>query len=145
MHNWLEGILQHHLRILWHIRAPEEVNKTVVELEKDEQWSQADSQESAEELEGLQEEAEEQADVAARAMRESPSPPLLTASDATPTQDNIQPNPYLFMDIDDGDDEMIDSDSDFVSLNSEMFMFSDSELAAIRDCIANISLPTWVE
>ena len=71
MHNWLEGILQHHLRILWRIGVPEEVKKTVVKLEKDEQWSQADSQESAKELEGLQEEAEEaeeQADVATRAM-----------------------------------------------------------------------------
>ena len=77
MHNWLEGILQHHLHILWHIGVPEEVKKAVVKLEKDEQWSQPDSQESAEELEGLQEEAEEalqQADVAAHAMRESPSP-----------------------------------------------------------------------
>ena len=68
MHNWLEGILQHHLRILWRIGVPEEVKKTVVELEKDEQWSQVDSQESAKELEGLQEEAEEQADAAACAM-----------------------------------------------------------------------------
>ena len=147
MHNWLEGILQHHLRILWRIGVPEEVKKAVVELEKDEQWSQADSQESAEELEGLQEEAEEalqQADVAAHAMRDSPSPTRLTASDATPTQDNTQPNPYPFMDIEDGDDETIDSDSDFVPLDLETFTFSDTELAAIRDCIANISLPTWI-
>jgi hypothetical protein len=49
------------------------------------------------------------------------------------------------MDVDNGDDdEMIDSDSDFVPLDSETFTFSDSELAAIRDCISNISLPTWV-
>ena len=47
------------------------------------------------------------------------------------------------MDIDDGDDETIDSNSNFVPLNSETFMFSDTELTAIRDCIANISLPTW--
>ena len=47
------------------------------------------------------------------------------------------------MDIDDGDNEMIDSDSDFVPLDSEMFTFSDTELTAICDCIANISLPTW--
>ena len=71
MHNWLEDILQHHLHILWHIGAPEEINKTVVKLEKDKQWLQVDSQESAKELEGLQEEAEEaeeQADVATHAM-----------------------------------------------------------------------------
>ena len=149
MHNWLEGVLQHHLRVLWCIGPPEELKKAVVELEKDEQWSQADSQESAEELEGLQKEAEEaneQADVAARAMRDSPSPTLSTASNVTPTQDNPQPNPYPFMDVDNGndDDETIDSDSDFIPLNSETFTFSDSELAAIRDCISNISLPTWV-
>ena len=149
MHNWLEGVLQHHLRVLWRIGPPEELKKAVVELEKDEQWSQADSQESAEELEGLQKEAEEaneQADAAAHAMRDSPSPTLSTASNVTPTQDNPQPNPYPFMDVDNGDDddETIDSDSDFIPLDSETFTFSDSELAAIRDCISNISLPTWV-
>ena len=141
MHNWLEGILQHHLCILWHIGVPEEVKKTVVELEKDEQWLQADSQESAEELEGLQKEVEEQADMAAHAIQESPSSMLSTASDATPTQDNMKPNLYPFIDIDDGDDEMIDSNSDFVPLDSEIFTFSDSELTTICNCIADISLP----
>ena len=50
------------------------------------------------------------------------------------------------MDVDNGDDnnETIDSDSDFIPLDLEMFTFSNSELAAIRDCISNISLPTWV-
>ena len=146
MHNWLEGVLQHHLRVLWCIGLPEEIKKVAVELEKDEQWSQADSHESAEELEGLQkaaEEANEQADVEAHTMRSSPT--LSTASNVTPTQDDPQLNPYAFMDVDNGDDdEMIDSDSDFVPLDSETFTFSDSELAAIRDCISNISLPTWV-
>ena len=149
MHNWLEGVLQHHLRVLWHIGPPEELKKAIVELKKDEQWSQANSQESAKKLEGLQKEAEEankQADAAACAMQDSPSPTLSTASNVTPTQDNLQPNPYPFMDVDNGDDddETIDSDSNFISLDLEMFTFSDSELAAIRNCISNISLPTWV-
>ena len=49
-------------------------------------------------MRGLQKEAEEaneQADAAARAMQDSPSPTLLTASNVTPTQDNLQPNLYL--------------------------------------------------
>ena len=89
MHNWLEGVLQHHLHILWCIGLPEEVKKITVKLEKDEQWSQADSHESAEELEGLQKEAEEaneQADVEAHAMWSSPM--LLTRSNVTPTQED---------------------------------------------------------
>jgi len=135
MHNWLEGVLQHHLHILWCIGFPEEVKKVTVKLEKDEQWSQADSHESAEELEGLQkevEEANEQADMEARTMQSSPM--LSTRSNITPTQDDPQLNPYAFMDIDNGDnDEMIDSNSNFVPLNSETFTFSNSELAAICD------------
>jgi len=143
MHNWLEGVLQHHLRVLWCIGLPEEAKKVAVELEKDEEWSQADSHESAEELESLQEEANEQANVEAHAMRSSPT--LSTGSNVTPTQDDPRPNPYAFMDDDNGDDdEMTDSDSDFVPLDSETFTFSDSELADICDCISNISLPTWV-
>ena len=139
----LEGVLQHHLHVLC-IGLPEELKKAIVELKKDEQWLQADSQEFAEELEGLQkevEEANEQADIATCAMHEAFSPTLSTTSNVTPTQDNPQPNSYPFID---DDNEMIDLDSDFVPLDSEIFMFSNSELAAIHNCISNISLPTWV-
>ena len=91
------GVLQHHLCVLWYIGLPEEVKKITVKLEKDEQWLQANSHELAEELEGLQKEAEEaneQADVEAHTMWSSPT--LSTRSNVTPTQEDPQPNPYAF-------------------------------------------------
>ena len=84
---------------------------------------------------------------------------LSTTSHVTPTQDDPHPNPYPYMDVpNDGDaqdnpqpnpntpmdvdnDDDDPDDPDFVPADSG---FSSSELAAIRDCISNISLPTWV-
>ena len=154
MHNWLEGILKHHLHVLWCIGLPDEVEKAADELKKDEQWSEADTLESADELLELEEEAAEAERVTRRL-----SSTLSTTSHVTPTQDDPHPNPYPYMDVpNDGDaqdnpqpnpntpmdvdnDDDDPDDPDFVPADSG---FSSSELAAIRDCISNISLPTWV-
>lgn len=65
MHNWLEGILQHHLRDLFGIgrdemaaaKAKGRDSSTVVD--KDEQWTESDAAESAEELDDLAHESAE--------------------------------------------------------------------------------------
>ncbi|KAF8221793.1 hypothetical protein L208DRAFT_1023505, partial [Tricholoma matsutake] len=53
MHNWLEGVLQHQLHALWGIGWDEDESQKVKEVEKDEQWSEADVSNSADELDDL--------------------------------------------------------------------------------------------
>jgi hypothetical protein len=160
MHNWLEGILEDHLRILWGIGSPDDVKKAVVEMEKDEEISATDVSDSASELEDLRREAAEAAEEAGNAMEEDPpmspstsqssvsssSSATLSSSSATPTPDGYQQNPYQFdvpHEMDDDDDPS--KDPDYVDSANLFFSFTDSQLAAIRGCIAGISLPTWVQ
>ena len=53
MHNWLEGILQHHLHSLWRIGQDEDESQKIKEIELDEQLTEEDVSDSTEELEGL--------------------------------------------------------------------------------------------
>ncbi|KAF8235114.1 hypothetical protein L208DRAFT_1543788, partial [Tricholoma matsutake] len=72
MHNWLEGVLQHHLCALWGIGWDEDESQKVKEVEKDEQWSEADVSDSAEELDDLFQEAAKHNLEAAMAMHHTP-------------------------------------------------------------------------
>jgi hypothetical protein len=152
MHNWLEGILKHQLRMLWGI-GPEETQKVDEEIEQDEEWTNADVSESASELDDLLQEAAEASAVAAAAealadaeMQDIPPPtpsPSLTPSQhsnssSTPTPSEHQPQPYLFDFEEDEDPE----DFNYVPNNGTPFSFTDVELQAIRNCISNITLPT---
>jgi hypothetical protein len=65
MHNWIEGVLQHHLRCLWLIGPDEDETQKAKELDKDEEWSDIDVSDSADELDELFHEA-----------AEHPTPPL---------------------------------------------------------------------
>ncbi|KAL1711156.1 hypothetical protein EV121DRAFT_266279 [Schizophyllum commune] len=57
MHNWMEGILQHHLRDLWGIgRDVSWTAAATAVVDSDERWTEADVSESADELHGLEEE-----------------------------------------------------------------------------------------
>ncbi len=67
MHNWLEGVLMQHLRVLWGIgrdQVHEEQMKPDVDLRKEEaryeNWTESDVTESASELEELTRELEEE-------------------------------------------------------------------------------------
>ncbi|KAF9455222.1 hypothetical protein BDZ94DRAFT_1375542 [Collybia nuda] len=141
MHNWLEGILKHHLRILWGIGPDKGDDRDV---EDNDQVSDTDVSESASELDDLYQESIE----AMSAMHSTPSmsPSVSQESSsilsATPTLENFQPNPYAF--DDEESDEDLD-DPDYIAAARTSFNFSKSELVAIRHCISNISLPTWVQ
>ncbi|RDB22345.1 hypothetical protein Hypma_010543 [Hypsizygus marmoreus] len=145
MHNWLEGILQHHLRTLWGIGQSEDETQKAKEIGKDEEWSDTDMSDSADELDDLSQEA---ADFAARPqtppMSLSPSPTSMSldldsdsSSSSTPTP---MAAPYAFSDDED------DSDDDYIPLDDTIaFHFTDAQLQAIRDCIHDVTLPTWVQ
>lgn len=57
MHNWLEGILQHHLHTLWGIGRDENESQKAKEMEKDEQWTEEDVSDSASELDNILQDA----------------------------------------------------------------------------------------
>ncbi len=59
MHNWLEGILEHHLRVLWGVGRDKAHEEKVKERDVDELWSESDISESGSELEELRREVEE--------------------------------------------------------------------------------------
>jgi hypothetical protein len=141
MHNWLEGMLEVQLRILWGIGAPDEVQKATREMEQDEMFSELDISDSASELDDLRKEAKEAAEQAANEMQEdspSPSCSATLSSSATPTPTS---NAYQF----DASDEDKNDDDDPDYVDPSIGNFNDSQIAAIRNCITNISLPTWVQ
>jgi hypothetical protein len=152
MHNWLEGVLQHHLRALWGIGRDENESQKAKEVEQDEQWSEADVSDSAEELDDLLQEAAEYNLEAAMAMQHtppsiSPSPSSSELSDSpssTPTVTQSHTNPYAY-DFNYDDDDDGDDDDSYIPVDSLPFSFTETELQAIRDCIHDITLPTWIQ
>lgn len=136
MHNWLEGILAHHLRSLWGIGRDQKDAKRVKEIEEEEGYSESDLSESANELNDL-------------SPPPSPSPSAASNSDdsssSTPT---ITDQRHIYQFDDDMEDDS-DSDQEYVPPSGPdiggylPFDFPDAQLTAIRDCIHNISLPTW--
>lgn len=143
MHNWLEGILKHHLRTLWGIGRDENETQKVREVDQDEQWTEEDVSDSASELDGLRQEAAEHDIEAAREMQVTPppssrSPSHLTAESSNSSSTITPPQPRNFDDLD-------DDDPDYMPLNTTPFSFTDEELQAIRNCIHDVTLPTWVQ
>jgi hypothetical protein len=148
MHNWLKGILQHHLHALWGIGQDEKESRNVKEMEEDEQWNDMDVSDSADELDDLFEEAaKHDHETFQNTPPMSISPPssltgTLTISSFTPsasssTSTPTQSHPYAFDDDDD--------DSDYIPIDTLPFSFPEPQLQAIMDCIQDSSLPTWIQ
>ncbi|KAL1660029.1 hypothetical protein GGF50DRAFT_64061, partial [Schizophyllum commune] len=155
MHNWLEGICQHHLRDLWGVGRDVISSLLGMAVDEDEKWSAADADESASELSELE------------AERSTASLTLSSGDGSTtPTPSAYTVNPY-FDDYDhsgngseDDDIPMTDAtsfaqallpdddefDGDYVPVDSdEPFTFSPHELQFIRTSIRNILRPSSVE
>ncbi|KAJ7123995.1 hypothetical protein C8R43DRAFT_899328 [Mycena crocata] len=134
MHNWLEGVLQHHLRKLWGIGRNEK-------KDKDESWSESDISESSSELEDLQKEHQAAQEQEQRQIRLASNDDSMdvdeeeSAASTTPT-----PSTFLHVDLDDDDDDEFQPVPD----NKIDFELPEHHLDAIRACIASIDLPTWV-
>ncbi len=132
MHNWLEGVLQHHLRTLWGIGRDQDRAEIVNEMHKDEQWDDTDVSDSADELEELQREVEEHED----------SDESMTLG--SESSGSVTPTPNIGdMHIDSDDD---DNDDDYIPLEDvAVFNFTAFQLDMIHTCIKSVSLPTWVQ
>lgn len=149
MHNWLEGILQHQLQDLWGIGQEQEEKAIAKEVDVDEQWTDTDISESADELDELHREANEYNESLISApstppMSHSPSPMLSShsSSSTTPLPDDHQRYPFLYDEDNEDEDDVMDDD---YALQTTNFHFTETELQAIRNCISNVTIPTWVQ
>ncbi len=146
MHNWLEGVLSEHLRIFWGIGRDQEHEKQAKEIEKDEQWETTDLDESADELQDI---LQDSADFGDEEVPSSPESSHFsryrtrsnassshTESSTTPTP-NFPHNPF---DVEDDPNDPDFNETD----NTVPFTMDDAQLQVIRNCIQNVSLPTWV-
>jgi hypothetical protein len=143
LHNWLEGVLQHQLRELWGIgrKSTEkgDKNEQDTDYEQDtdhEQDTDDDLPESADESEDLENEQTEseseeeesiEEDESASTPRATPARDSDSTPHATPARDVVPPAPA----------KKPGRPTTF------SFTFKKEELEAIRECIRNISLPTW--
>ncbi|KAL1671098.1 hypothetical protein EV122DRAFT_227114, partial [Schizophyllum commune] len=141
MHNWLEGICQHHLRDLWGVGRNILTTLLGMDIDEDEKWSTADAEESAEELSELDAEqaeaTEEESDDSDMEVEERTMDELRNATmgdpDALPFSRTVLP------DEDEFDGEFIPVDPD------EPFAFSAHELQFIRTSISDILRPSSTE
>ncbi|KIJ90700.1 hypothetical protein K443DRAFT_15008 [Laccaria amethystina LaAM-08-1] len=143
MHNWQKGVLKHQLRTLWAIGPEEGSQNNGQAIDEKEQWTATDVSESASELNELHQEA---AEAEAAPLHQNPSfssqhSDRSSTLSGTPTQD--EPHPYAF-DMQDEDEE-VTGDPDYISDTQEHFTFTDAQLQAIRNCISNVTLPTWAQ
>jgi hypothetical protein len=133
MHNWLEGILQHHLRILWGIGRKKAVKP------KDELFSESDVSESSSEVEELHREARQ-------AQQQQPVQ-IASVDNAMDVDDeesaaSTTPTPSTYFNVADDED-----DEDEFFPDPELipkFELPLHDLEAIRACIRDVDLPTWV-
>ncbi|KAJ7061907.1 hypothetical protein B0H15DRAFT_794832 [Mycena belliarum] len=138
MHNTLEGMAEHHLRMLWGIGRQNHAAKDLIEQQKEELFTESDASEASQDIQELQNEADHPEQLAAyMAFR--------AASSTTPTPQNPQNPGDLFMgnfDDDEGDPDFFPPDFDHDGTGA--FNFTDDQLELVRDCIKNVHLPTWV-
>ncbi|KAL1657506.1 hypothetical protein GGF50DRAFT_12706, partial [Schizophyllum commune] len=163
MHNWLEGVLQNHLRNLLGIGRDVQGVRQAAELEQHERWTDADLSESADEVDDLHQEVEEADDSSGdETMRTTSTTPTPSYSElpsgrfprnqtshtpseaASHTAENSGPLDAhaLFFDLDWGEDD--DNDADYFPTGETPFEFTPAQLQLIHDCLSEATLPTWV-
>lgn len=144
MHNWLEGVLEHHLRTLWGIGRDRAHDQRANELDEDEAWDESDVAESASELEELVREADEYAQQVQQGI--PPGPPTPSSSEmsvdsdpqSTPTQTPMPTSP-------ENPDTADPDDGEYIEMPEGVYSLPEAFVDALRICISNISLPTWVD
>ncbi|KAF8164936.1 hypothetical protein B0H34DRAFT_647608, partial [Crassisporium funariophilum] len=147
MHNFLEGVLQHQLRVLWGVGRTKAALKAMAEMEKDENLSNTDTS-NFPTLEDDDEQGSQHGsasgltdDLNAMEMdaMETDQDQLeqMEIDDDTPTPPSI---PITLSLDDDSDDE-----ADLPTDPNNIFDFTTDELEAIRACIRDVYLPTWVQ
>lgn len=144
MHNFLEGILQHQLRVLWGIGRTKAALKEITEMENDETASSSELSDNSDwqgsqhgSTSGLTDDLTHMdVDQDVRMDVDQPSYPD-TSRTATPTPESIS----LSLDDESDSDEANTPTPD----SNKSFNFTGEELEMIRSCIRDVQLPTWVQ
>lgn len=149
MHNWIEGILQHHCRFKWGIGIPTAVGKSSSSKDDDPSVSQTPSPHFApmdidedildDELELLHLDSNQFDDTPSHTKRRHGFPILQTSpvDDYTNELDSggDSSSDEDYSDISDSDDETSDT----------ACIFDPSAMALIHHCLANSVVPTWID
>ncbi|KAF9037878.1 hypothetical protein BDZ89DRAFT_982584, partial [Hymenopellis radicata] len=152
MHNWLEGVLKNQLRGYWGFdRTTQEqraLEKKIQTKEEDEDVDMDQEEEDDDDDGNLTEssvaptevEFESQSSTGLTEIFDQQTT-LVEGSDDedTPTPRNMT---FAMMPDDDDDD---DDDDDYLDLPPGAFSFSEDQKTLVRQCIAEMTLPTWVD
>ncbi|KAH8804155.1 hypothetical protein DL96DRAFT_1474600, partial [Flagelloscypha sp. PMI_526] len=138
MHNWLEGVLQHHLRVYWGIGRPKAVSKRLELMDQDELMSENDRIESDSELGALLDEKMDYQDENNSDTHTGNSSNDSDNSDAS----TIRWSLYFAA----GDDDDDDDDDDFFDnpQGDKAFEFRTEQLGAIRQGLEQVQIPSYV-
>ncbi|KAF8175306.1 hypothetical protein K438DRAFT_2045904, partial [Mycena galopus ATCC 62051] len=146
MHNWLEGVLMRHLRVLWGIGRPKTNEKKAVGTldDIDGYATPSEMTETSDSEREHDEPVEFRTIPHPRQQTPEASTSHINAMDVDEeSDDSTTPTPETYLGI--PPEDFQDEEEDFIILDAlGMFNFSPAEIGCIRTCISNISLPTWV-
>jgi hypothetical protein len=167
MHNWLEGVLEHQLRVLWGIGRDAIRTRSLAELDNDDEdlWTDDDISDAGGEteaqevlndeqnfdaynwaewregyLQATQSDTDEDDD--SSTPRGTPAPDGDDPMDGSGSEATPVPQSIAGEDTDDTDDEDDEEFKDVAVRGS--WKFGKEQLEKIRCCIREVSLPTWV-
>lgn len=149
MHNWLEGVLEEHLRTYLGIGRNSKLQKMLALLRTeeadDEVFTESEMSDSADELMDLERDMDD-------IMESSSLPPSSltpsSSSHSTPTPQPVIEAPQTATELDFDDDDALDSDSSDEEFIAEApgakHKFSKASISLIHKCIEEIELPTHI-
>jgi hypothetical protein len=175
MHNVLEGILEDHLRNIWGLGRKKEVVKLIAEKQADEKFSDADTAEAWSELESLSSDvdvemeegsSDQDGDEDSGGNGDSDETEAEGEEEETNDVAEVFPQTIPFSGgfyrevlqdssvpgLDRTYSEMLEEpnngyeeDPDFFEMPEGAFNFTKQQVEAIRECIGDVMLPSWVE
>jgi hypothetical protein len=150
MHNFLEGILQHHVRVCWGIGTPS-VGKKVSDIRPSSPRSDTteyletldiDTEMINEEIQNLWEESQTHVDTPShlRRLRSEASIHINPVSNDIEVDDNID-NDIDFQPDDESDEESEDEFGD----SDATCIFTADQLSKIHACLSDTVIPSWID
>jgi hypothetical protein len=144
MHNFLEGVLQHQLRVLWGIGRTKAALKEIAELEDDDTVPNLDTSDVSDnsDWQGSQHgSASGLTDELVDMVVDQDTDMDIDDTDIDDPSETPPPPPEsITLSLDDESD-----DEDTTPTPDNIFNFTTEELEMIRSCIRDVQLPTWVQ
>lgn len=147
MHNWIEGVLQHHARHKWGLGGESQGGETVVNPGSDspssplEDVMDIDVDLLAEELALLHEESQQFTDMPSQLKRAHTESTILGSLSSNSIFEHDE-------NLDDDEDFEPDEESEDETTEGDEIqptcVFNEESLSKIRDCLFNAAIPTWL-